>query len=512
MLSGWVAQLLQLASGFILPRLISDRLGQGTLGVWDFGWAVVSYFVLLQGGIVSSVNRYVAKHRASGDSAGLNHSVNSVRVILNAIAFVIAVLSVLAAWILPSTMGEKLGGMTAEAAGVILLLGLTSAVQVQGAVFGGVITGCHRWTVHNAIKTSTTVISVVGSLVVIGLGGGIRTLAAIMLLAEIVMRVAQRVAALRVCPDLELSHRHFTWPMAREMMVFGGKSWVNVVSQMFTNQTASIIVASAYGTGALAMFARQRSLVRSISTVVQLNSMVLVPMVSAIEAGGSISAVRQLALSATRYAAYFCLPVLIFLLVLGSDLMELWMGAEYVSPLLLFIFAVTGLVEAINYPLYRLLMGMNRHGKLATLNLAAATCGALLALVSAAIPGGKIHWIAASIAVPSLFVNGLLLPAFSARLLDVRFVRLLRETLAAPLLCCLPGTICLIIVSNSYHAPCQHRLLAGACVAVLASGWPYWKFVVPGNLKQFLRRQRLVIKPNHSTKADITSISQTPIK
>src|ERR1700689_2389968 len=60
----WGGYAVNLVAGFIMPRLISDRLGQTTLGIWDFAWSVVSYFGLVQLGVSGSVSRYVARYRA----------------------------------------------------------------------------------------------------------------------------------------------------------------------------------------------------------------------------------------------------------------------------------------------------------------------------------------------------------------------------------------------------------------------------------------------------------------
>ena len=62
----WLSQLVFIAAGFVMPRLIDHRLGQEMLGLWDLGWTIVAYFGLVQMGVVGSVNRYVAMHRAEG--------------------------------------------------------------------------------------------------------------------------------------------------------------------------------------------------------------------------------------------------------------------------------------------------------------------------------------------------------------------------------------------------------------------------------------------------------------
>ena len=47
--------------------------------------------------------------------------------------------------VVPGMLVAKLAGLAAETRWVVLLLGLTIAIQVQGAVYGGILTGCHRW-------------------------------------------------------------------------------------------------------------------------------------------------------------------------------------------------------------------------------------------------------------------------------------------------------------------------------------------------------------------------------
>jgi O-antigen/teichoic acid export membrane protein len=482
--SGWIAQALQLMSGFVLPRLISDRLGQGSLGVWDFGWALVSYFALLQGGIASSVNRYVARHRAIRDTVGLNTAVNSVGLVLKGVALVIAALTCVIAWLVPGLMGSKLAGLGEEARWVVLLLGLTIAVQVQGSVYGGVLTGCHRWTIQNGIKTISTILSVGGGIGIILCGGGIQWLAGIMLLSEIIARSAQRVAARRVCPELEVSTRHFSGPVAREMVGFGGKGYVNVIAHMLVNQTSSVLVASTFGVGALAVFTRPRSLVRSLASVIQTNSMVMVPMVGAMEAAGEIAEIRQLAISASRYAAFFCLPVIIVLCILGSDIVRLWMGDAYANQTLITLFAVSGMAEASCYPLYRVIMGLNRHGRLAFMNVAAAVVTVIGTSAALLIFQADLGWVAAVVAIPSLIVNAFLLPRYAAHALDIRFGSLFWSIWSKPLFCCLPGAIGFFVVAMLSPEPGLKRLVMAGAVAVLGSGWFYWQHAVPKSIRE----------------------------
>ena len=76
-LFSWASHFVFIIAGFIMPRMIDNHLGQELLGVWDFGWSLVAYFDLIQAGINSSVNRYVARYRAADDMNSVNDTVSS---------------------------------------------------------------------------------------------------------------------------------------------------------------------------------------------------------------------------------------------------------------------------------------------------------------------------------------------------------------------------------------------------------------------------------------------------
>ena len=143
-LASWAGHFVFIVAGFIMPRMIDRRLGHELLGVWDFAWSMVAYFSLVQAGIGSSVNRYVAKYRAVGDTDGVNRAVSSVWCFHMVAGTVILVLTVALSLFLPSLFGGRLGGNVVTAQWVVFLLGTSMGLRVSVAAFSGVVSGCHR--------------------------------------------------------------------------------------------------------------------------------------------------------------------------------------------------------------------------------------------------------------------------------------------------------------------------------------------------------------------------------
>ena len=49
--AGWAGYFVMAIAGFLAPRVMDRSLGQESLGVWDFGWSLVTYFNLTQLGV-----------------------------------------------------------------------------------------------------------------------------------------------------------------------------------------------------------------------------------------------------------------------------------------------------------------------------------------------------------------------------------------------------------------------------------------------------------------------------
>ena len=175
----WVAQFIQIAAGFIVPRWIDHGLGRETLGVWDLGWSFVSYLTLLEAGIGCSVNRHVALYRAEGDTAGVNRVVSSVATVQRGVSLIILGLTALIAVTLPHYLRGQPASLLHDGRLVVIILGLSVALSLSGSIYTGVLSGCHRWVTHHSIYASTNLLSVIGMCAVLKLGFGIVALAVV---------------------------------------------------------------------------------------------------------------------------------------------------------------------------------------------------------------------------------------------------------------------------------------------------------------------------------------------
>lgn len=481
-LSSWGGHFVMIAAGFILPRMINDSLGQSRLGVWDFSWSFVAYFGLAQGGIVSSINRYVARHRASGDIQGINRVVSSVNCVLWIMSTVVMLLALSAAAIIPVFWHARLGGMESDAQWCVLLLSLGLALELGSAGFAGVITGCHRWDIHNAVYAATCVITTTLMVTSVLLGGGLPELALSYAVGETVGRMARVVLAYRVCPGLSARFSNADWATAREMLHFGGKSFVPQLGDLLLNQTISMLLLSSMGPTMLAIYTRPRSLVRNVFVLVSKLAYVIIPTASSLHAVRREDELRTLFIRSARYGVYVALPLILTIGTLADDILHVWMGPAYVNGLLLNILAFGSLASITQQPMVSILSGLNAHGRSGLANLAASIVAVIAAIICIAWLNLGLIAAALCVAIPLTIVNGLYVPWNACRELHLSFTRFLREVWLAPIVVCSPFAALLLASRWIFIDHPLVAILVGVAIAYPLLAVLYVRYVLPASM------------------------------
>ncbi len=483
-IASWAGQLVFIAAGFVLPRFMDRHLGQVALGVWDFAWSVVGYFGLVQAGVGSSVNRYVAKYRSAGDTEGLQCAMASVNCVLLTAAGVIVVLSVAVSRLLPGFAARHLGEYIAEAQSVVLLLGLALAIQIAFVVYSGVITGCHRWGLHNGINSAFYAASIGVMVIALTRGGGLTTLAAVYCSGVALTEVTRLFAAHRICPELRVHWRLARWSVARRMMSFGGKTFVPRVAELMLNQTVSILIVAYTGPASLALYSRPRALVRHVRTLVGKLAFVLTPVASAMQATADREQVCKLLTDSVRYAAYLAFPMILVLIILGEPILSVWMGPEYAVGSVIAILAVGFLATVTNQPILSILTGLNAHGRPGFARLGGSICAVGFAVLALGPFGWGLPGAAAAISVPLTVVDGVYLPILACQRLGLPLRTYLLKAFSGPVGCAVPFAACLVFARAVFADRALAALVCGMTVGGLVLMVAYWRYALPGSLRR----------------------------
>lgn len=479
----WAGHLVFVVSGFIMPRMIDEYIGQEQLGIWDFCWSLVSYLNIASLGVGSSVNRYVAKYRAAGETDALGAAISSVVVIQLVISAVVIVATVGIVLALPGFFAGRLGSHLVQTQQAVVFLGLSLAVQMGLDAFRGVISGCHRWDLHNGIQAGSYAVTIMGMIVALMIGGSIVSLAVVYCIGTVLGEVVRVAFAFRVCPELRISFSSASWAYGRQMMVFGGKVLLLGIPPVIMYQTVNVQIAAVLGPAALAIFSRPIGLIRHSDTLLAKFSNMFAPMAGSLQGENQQAKQRELLLYGARWNVALALPVALALAVLGDPLIVLWMGPAYVHEGLVPLLSLGLFLSTAHVSTVQVLIGMNRHGRIGVAN----AVWVILVLVAGVVLLNHVGWSLSGagvlIVVAMTPSYGVLLPTYICRCLRISFSEYMRKVYLVPIACgVIFGAILLgtrILLSGHPAAV----VLLGAFVGGAVLGLLYWRLLLSNELR-----------------------------
>ena len=490
-LTSWGGHLIFVVAGFVLPRLIDQKLGQNALGIWDFGWSFVSYFNLAQVGIGSSVNRYVARHRAERDTAALNGAMSSVMCAQVVAAVIAGILTVVAAESLPILFQDRLGEFIDVAWWVVLLLGLGLTVEILCDSFAGVMTGCHRWDLHYTINAGFYGLTAIASAITLLQGGGLRALALVSLVGTVLTEGTRTIVAYRVCPELRVRWQYVNWAQFSELFVFGGKVVLGAISFLLIYQTTSLLIIQYLGVGALAIYARALAPVRHCGAFVEKFASVLTTTASSMHAKGQEKDLQTFLLQSVRHSMAMALPPILLLAILGNSVLQLWMGADYAHGEVLAVLALGHLMSMAQAPVWTILRGLDKHGWAATIRVIGAGVVVVLSWVVLRHFQAGLFGTALAVTVPLSVLDGICLPWYATRQLKISFGHYIWFAWLTPLLWVMPFAACLFGARFLFPTEPVVALAAGMSSGGLVLAVVYWRWALAPTIREQIRGKLL---------------------
>jgi O-antigen/teichoic acid export membrane protein len=276
----------------------------------------------------------------------------------------------------------------------------------------------------------------------------------------------------------------------KKMFKFGFKSIITGVPSLLVSQTLNITTASILGPAALAVFARPKALIIHVSTFMNKFSFVLTPMVGSIQATEDVSKIREFLIESVKYSIAFTLPIIIFLALLGDHVLNIWMGPEYAHRNLILILSLGYFLPISQGPCLRVLMGINKHGKLAIVNL-------LLTLVL--LPLGifivyQIGWSLVNVALLTSFILtltlGVITPIFACKAIGIRLSEYIVKSFTKPVLIGLVLLIWLFLCRDLTGYSSYGIIGIAFFGQFLLMLVLYWFFMIPANVKTSLLRRK----------------------
>ncbi|MBM3262405.1 MAG: oligosaccharide flippase family protein [candidate division Zixibacteria bacterium] len=318
---------------FFITPYTWHHIGNDLAGVWSVVGILTGYFGLLDFGLARSFDKYFAEYYTKRDWACFNRVFN-----IGLIFYVFFALSIVALVVVGYPYLMPLLGLSADRIGQenfdTAVFAVIGSIVIFGwgmatSVYGMIMIGLQRMDTLNKINIGASTLGVVGTVIALEGGYGLRGLVVSSGVVAVISTVVTVVAASALMPGLRLNPFLAEWTMFRQMFGFGTKLQVAKLANLLTYQLNSLLVSRFLHVGLVTPYSFAAGFIGSIRNVVLMLPSAVIPATAELEARNEKERSLEFYERGTRYLVLIGTPICMFSIIAAPLIMLAWLGPEY---------------------------------------------------------------------------------------------------------------------------------------------------------------------------------------
>lgn len=427
--SNLLVMFLKIAITFVMTPIFVHNLGAYDYGVWEITLSVIGYMGILDLGMLPTMARFAAHHRARAEEEQLFQTFASSVVFMGAVGLILSLVFLVWAVAFPETLADK-GQETTRYTVFLLIIGAQILVTFPGYVATSFLEGFQHYAAKNNIVLVNTVISAIITIIFITPENALILVAALNAIGTITKHLYYfYLLRTERYGNVQFRLQDFFWPKLRELLVFGSKSFIQGASYRIANFSDNVVIGFFLGPAQVMLFSLPNAIVRNIRMVVANVTQVFLPFFTELNAKGDHEQMRHYYINASRYVTSVVMWITAVTVVTGADFISVWIdpvtGAK--SEAVLYVLLAYTSITLLN-PFYsRYLTAIGKHGLFAYWEPPMALANIVISLV-------LVHWlglvgVALGTLIPNVVIHIVYLRA-SMRHLGVPVSRFLWSSMA----------------------------------------------------------------------------------
>jgi O-antigen/teichoic acid export membrane protein len=473
--SNWIGFAVQAVTALFLTPFILRSLGQQMYGVWALVGSVTGYYGLLDLGFRAGLTQYLTRHLSTEDYDELNQTASTGFFLLLGLGALSLVAGLVIAVLLPRFVHLS-PAAAADARVAIAIMGVGFAAQFAFFTYTAMLTALQRFDVSNAIGVTTRLLTVLAVWIALRAGYGVVALSVITTVSLFVDYGARAFAAVRLVPQLHVSHAWIRTHSAKQFLGYG--IWTSIVQTgvRVISYTDALVIGMVLNAAAITPFAIAVSLISYFSDLLVPITQVFFPVFTKLDAAGDRDELQRVFVASSRLMLLVCLGTALVCAACAYDFMNLWVGPSVLeqnpwgsAAIVFYVLAVGATLSGWQRLSIQVLLGMCRVELTAGLFAAEAVCNLMLSVVLAHKIG--IVGVAWGTTAPSLLFNLVIVPIVTCRAVGVDVRQYLQATLVRPLAAAAVEAAALIAIAHQLAASSSWvTLFARAALSAIVVG------------------------------------------
>lgn len=436
--SSWAGYAVHVVVAFLLTPYIIHSLGFTRYGAWALTVSLTGYYGLLDLGISGGIGQYLTRYRAEKNFEELSKTASTGFVALTACGVLISFCSLGVAFN-ASHLFQIPPDLKREIALVVIITGLSAALQCVFFVYSAVFIAVQRFDLSNGIGVISRVVSAGATLFSLRMGYGLVGLSIALAGASLLDYIMRWRLAIKLLPLMRISIRLVSRKHLGDLMKYGGWNLAVSGGVRLISYTDTLVIGAFMPISAVAPFAVAASLRSYFEEIFARAGFVFFPAATELDAQQNVAALQSLYLVSSKFmflASAWCGSLA---LCWSPEFFRLWIGEENANPhgypsiAFMFSLLLAGSIIGVGQRVgYQVLQGTRRLPLLATLIALEGVSNLVVSVIL--VPQYGLIGVALGTLIPALFFQGIVHPMFVCRTLQIGLATYCRQVLLRPLL------------------------------------------------------------------------------
>jgi len=466
--SNWAGMLVAGVVGLVLFSTIRHNLG-ASFGVWALLSTGLRYPMILERAFSLSTNRFVAFYRDNTEQ--MNRFVSASFGILMGLAL----LTVGAAVLLSFFVSDIFTAITSESAHeaqiTCILVGVTLALKIVGATFGGALRGYQYHTRSNAVTIIANLLRMVLTLGILALWKSMIAVQVAFVIAAAVSVLLMFSVARKSIAGFKIAFSKIRKNTIREFFRHTGHATARSGSMVFMFSTLVLVVGKVGSAEDVEVYAIASMIPSFIRGLLAGTQNIFLPVITSLDASGQTERIKTVIKKGTHITSALACGLLILLFVFAGEVMAIWLK-DAVPPKTVLVMRVL-IISVVSRGFFGIwfpsLVGI---GHLRGLTIAAFTTAVSAVIIELILLQGFVSVpMAPSIAlvVVTWGYTGLWLPLHGLRKLGMHPYEYFKDSLSGPLAASLVSIASLCVLNSILPRIHWVLMLTLSIVIVMAS-------------------------------------------
>jgi O-antigen/teichoic acid export membrane protein len=464
-LSNYVGALVSILAGFLTTPFLLHHLGLAMLGWWLLITSITEYGRLFDFGIFGALTKYVAQYRATGEFERGRRIIAASQALYVMLGLALISLTLIGAPLFPRLFHVP-GAERGAAMTTVVLMGVWVGLSIACAAPSAVLQGLHRFGALNIVQILQVVVSTVGMVAVVLLGGGIVGLAIVNIVATVVAQALMWQIVNRAVPELRLGWPAFDRAAMRQILGYSSSIFVGQTALRLQTKTDLIVIGAISTASSVTPYAIAWRLSEITRRIVTQFSRALLPMASELHAAGDTERLRALYIVSVRMTLVLAVAVGGSFVALARPFLTVWVGAQIAQYwYLVVVLVVAAIISLSQWPAAAILQGMAGYRPLAIFAVLSGLANLVLSIVLG-MQFGLIGVALGTLIPTTIECFGCILP-YMMRVLGIPVRDILQQIAAPALLPALPAAGCFYLLVSALRPTTLIEIFAIAATGVL---------------------------------------------